>query len=165
MAKGNFEMKGMKEFMRELNSEIRKLKGRTHRGLIEAAIELWREAEPGTPIDTSNLNHSFFIVSFKTDGNQAPGATKSGEFKGEDAGKLKGDHAKVIQVASGAAKDLGSDTEPIVIFGYSANYAVFVHENVDATFSRPGAKARWLYAAMQKARGNMLKKIQQHAKF
>lgn len=159
MATADFKLKGVKKFMKELDREIKELKGRTLEGLIHAVIELQREAEPGTPIDVGNLRSSWFSVTYK---GEKIGIAK---FEGEDAGKLASHHNEIVQKAVQAAKGMGKDAQPIVLFGYTANYAVFVHENVDASFKRPGAKARWLYAAMQSARSKMLAKIHEHARF
>lgn len=154
-----FKIKGAKEFMRKLNKEIRELKGRTKKGLIEAAIILQRNAEPATPVDLSNLRHSWFIVTDTSVESSTPA------FTGEDSGDMKGRHKEITGKAKGLAKELGSDAEPIVIFGYSVNYAPFVHEAIDVSFKRPGAKARWLYAALQTSRAEMLEAIRKHARF
>lgn len=37
-----------------------------------------------------------------------------------------------------------------VVFGFSANYAVFVHENVGANFKRPGAGAKFFEASLKR---------------
>lgn len=148
--------------MKDLNKEIRALEGRTLEGLIHAVIELQREAEPGTPVDLGNLRASWFSVSFRGQEETGVGIV---EFKGEQSGVLKADHQKVTQAALSAAKSLGNPSQPIVIFGYTANYAVFVHENVGAKFNRPTARARWLYKAMQSAKGRMLEQIRIHARF
>ena len=155
----SFKLRGMKKFMRNFNDEVRKIRGRTHRGLIEAAIVLQRAAEPGTPIDTGNLRASWFIVSYKS----GPEVSVP-KFTGEDAGKLANNHTRVLSAAFSLAQGMGSFANPVVVFGYSANYAVFVHEAVDATFQRPTAHARWLYAAMQVSQDKMLDKIHQHAR-
>lgn len=160
MASGSFKLKGVDKFMRNFNKEIRDMRGRTLRGLIEAAIVLQRAAEPGTPIDTGNLRSSFFIVTL-TGGRESQRPV----FKGEEASDMKRDHEQVTAEAAALAQQLGSEKEPIVVFGYSANYAVFVHENVDASFKRPGAHARWLYAALQRKRPEMLETIREHASF
>lgn len=159
MATADFKLKGVKKFMKQLNQEIRDLEGRTLEGLIQAVIELQREAEPGTPIDVGNLRASWFSVTYKGE------SIGIAQFTGQDASSLKANHNKIIQQATQVVKQLGSDAQPVVLFGYTANYAVFVHENVDAKFKRPSARARWLYAAMQSARSRMLAKIHEHAKF
>jgi len=159
MAKSSFKLKGMDKFMKNMNKEITDLRGRTLEGLIDAIIILQREAEPGTPVDMGNLRSSWFSVTYKGD------SITIGRFKGDNAAQLQKNHSTVISRAEMAAKALGSDKKPIVMFGYTANYAVFVHENVDAKFKRPSARARWLFTALMNSRKDMLEAIRKKAEF
>ena len=43
-----------------------------------------------------------------------------------------------------------------LMIGFSANYAVFVHENMEATFSRPGAGPKFLEAALSRNKEEIL---------
>ena len=54
--------------------------------------------------------------------------------------------------------------QPMVILGFSASYATYVHENLGATFQRPGAGAKFLQAAVEKERDNILRVIREEAK-
>lgn len=159
MAKGTFKLKGVDKFMRNFDKEVRQLRGRTLDGMIAAVIELQREAEPGTPIDTGNLRASWFTVSIRGEEKTQIVVTKF-----EDS-QAQSNHRSVKARAQSAVKELNKFYQPVVLFGYTANYAVFVHENVDAKFKRPGAKARWLYLAMQTSRQKMLNAIAEKAKF
>jgi hypothetical protein len=62
------------------------------------------------------------------------------------------------------AYPLNLSVGPAVIFGHSANYAVFVHEMVGANFQRPGAGAKWLQAAIRNSKERTLKIIADNAK-
>ena len=132
MAKQITQLKGMKAVMERLNAEILKIKGRSLEGLIQAVILMRRDMEytaPSIPIDTGNLRASWFVVTVK-------GIEKgrSPDFKGDDANELRAKHSSFV----GEMKALASATkEPVVIMGFSANYAVFVHEMVGATFRQP----------------------------
>jgi len=53
---------------------------------------------------------------------------------------------------------------PGVVMGFSANYAVFVHEMVGANFSRPGSGARFFYAALKRNQKKILKIMQNNMK-
>jgi len=154
------EFKGMEKLMRNLNYEIRQIENRTHSGLLKAAIILQNEAEPGTPVDTSNLRHSWFTVSHKSTQNQAP---VKGGFKGPNASEMAANHSKTVSAASSAVRSVANDSRPVVLLGYTANYAAKVHESVDTKFHRPGAHARWLYLAMQTAQSKMLEAIRKDA--
>ena len=52
---------------------------------------------------------------------------------------------------------------PFLTMGYSANYAVYVHELVGATFQRPGAGAKWFQAAFRRNKDRILEVIRQEA--
>lgn len=162
MAKAGFELKGMDQLLRNLNKEISGLKKRTLTGLIRGAIVIMNEADKMVPIDTSNLRHSFFIVTFRSPKDHS---TIPNRFKGRDAGSMKAWHSKVIKSLAQIAKMTGSETYPMLIFGYSANYASFVHEKIDMTFRRPTAKPRWLFLAIQRNQDKILKEIQSEASF
>lgn len=148
--------------MRNFDKEVRALRFRTLDGLIAAVIELQREAEPGTPVDTGNLRASWFTVSIQGEEETQLVIEK---FKGDNAGTMQANRSKVVAAAQSVAKRLSKPYRPVVLFGYTANYAVYVHENLDAKFKRPGAKARWLYTALQNSREKMLSKIAEHARF
>lgn len=147
--------------MTNFNREVQALKGRTHRGMIEAIIVLQDDAEKMTPFDLGNLRSSWFTVSYKSNRNLIPVPDK---FKGKQSGVMQANHDNTIQAFQSMAKQIGSKENLLFIFGYSANYAAFVHENVDATFSRPNSRARWLYIAIQNSQAKMLQKIQEHSR-
>ena len=70
------------------------MKGKTLAGLISAAIVVRRKmasTPPLVPVDTRNLDHSWFVVTAKNinDGN-------SPSFKGEDKGEMVTKHQEVI---------------------------------------------------------------------
>lgn len=53
---------------------------------------------------------------------------------------------------------------PAVIFGHSANYAVWVHEMLGAHFQRPEAGPKWLQAAIRNSKERTLRIIRYNAK-
>lgn len=55
-------------------------------------------------------------------------------------------------------------TRPALMIGFSANYAVFVHENVGANFQRPGAGAKFFEASLNRNHKQILDIIKQEAK-
>lgn len=61
------ELKGVGVVMRNLNKEVNKIKGRSRKGLLQAAIYLRRrmdEVSPMIPVDTGNLRSSWFTEPF-----------------------------------------------------------------------------------------------------
>jgi len=151
----------MSTVMNNLNYEIRQLNGRTLEGLIDAVIILQRAADKSIPLDTGNLRASWFVVTSGSDN----GDMVIGKFKGPNASEMTQDFSSVTTQAKQVAKANGREWRPLVLFGYTANYAVFVHEKVDAKFKRPTAKARWLYSALKNNRKEMIEAIRKKAKF
>jgi hypothetical protein len=48
--------------------------------------------------------------------------------------------------------------------GFTANYAIFVHENMDAVFKRPGSGPKFLEKALERNQIKILKTIQTSTK-
>ena len=150
---------GLPTVLKNLNKEIKKMEGTTLKGLIRAAIIVRRDMEvtsPKVPVDTRNLDSSFFIVA--SDGNMASAAPV---FKGKHAGARTAEHSQVVSSSLGRAV---SAKRPTVVLGFSASYAWFVHENIGATFQRPGAGAKFFEAGLKRNTPKMLKIIAQEAK-
>jgi len=53
---------------------------------------------------------------------------------------------------------------PAVICGFSANYAVFVHEMIGAAFQRPGAGPKFFQSALRRNQDKILQIIWENAK-
>ena len=167
-ARKKFKLKGVDEFMKALTKEVHELKGRTLKGMLEGAIVIQRAAEPGTPIDVGNLRSSWFTISYRTQGDLSKGKPKprpkTPEQRAQTA-KVQAEHKTTVGAVQGGVSSIGNETHPVVAFGYSANYAAFVHEKIDAKFKRPKAHARWLYKAMQGSRAEVLEAIRKEASF
>jgi len=123
-------VKGFDVVMRNLNAEIKAMKVRAMKGLIEATIIIRRGTEtqePKIPVDTGNLRNSWF--------------TTTNSFQGS----------------------------PYVSFGYTANYAVFVHEMVDKggkgqiDWTRKGSGPKFFSSSIVDNRDEILKAIQQNS--
>ena len=164
MAKQITQLKGMNAVMANLNREILAIKGRSMKGLIEAVIIMRRDMEstsPLIPVDIGNLRASWFVVTSM--GGLTDGAAPN--FKGDRAGELRENHGRVI----GEVKALVSAVkEPVLIMGFSANYAVFVHEMVGGEggkidWSRPGSGAKFFEEALDRNKGLMLQIIRDNA--
>ena len=164
----DFKLKGIDKVLANLNKEIKKIEGRSLKGLIRGSIIVRRAMEkevPKTPIDTGNLRSSYFTVTNKggTPHGRSPNFTNKG-FDGKekkvDIAKLQVDHEKAVNKHKTNAKG----PTPFIIFGYSANYALFVHEDIGANFQRPGAGAKFFEVALQRNTKKILEVIAKEAK-
>ncbi|MDH7554329.1 MAG: hypothetical protein QHH74_11800 [Spirochaetota bacterium] len=140
-----------------LNEEIKKIKGRTQAGLIKAVNLIHQETEKGSvrvPVDLGNLKHSWFWVTAR---GRIGGSTA--KFVGKKAGRLAAGHASLKTEMLGEAKSLAIQYKgPFVIAGYSANYALWVHEMMESK----GYK--WFEIAIKSKQAEILKIIQDNAK-
>lgn len=122
MAKKGFTLKGMNKVTAELNKHIKQMPGNVTQGLIEGAIHIRRsmdKEEPKIPVDTNNLRSSFFVVTRKGT-TRGQGAT----FKGENAPEMASQHSSVITAHK---SEVTTSLRPLLIMGFSANYAFWVH--------------------------------------
>lgn len=131
-------VQGLDEVMARLNIELKRIHTLSTEGLVKAAIHIRRETEtvpPLTPVDLGNLRASWFIVTAK---GAAQDTMPSGTFRNKPgqknnlANRMRSDYVDHIsegQIIASAKKI------PMVIMGYSAFYAMYVHENIGADFS------------------------------
>lgn len=142
--KGGVKIEGIDTVMNNIHKELKHLEIKGLQGMIMAAVEIRRDMEntsPLIPIDVGNLRASWFVVTAL--GKAAPPAL----FQGENAGQMKSEHNQVMTTMQATTK---SFKHPVLIMGFSANYAVYVHENIGATFQRPEAGAKFFESALHR---------------
>lgn len=136
-------VQGLEEVVINLNRQIGLLRVKSERGLIMALLFVRRDMEKTeytTPVDLGNLRSSWFITAAK--GIEPPdNFNKSfvdvpNAKKPIKAARMAADHAAVTSAMSAEASAESKPWRRIVIAGYSAFYAVFVHENLTAHFKR-----------------------------
>ena len=147
-----------------LNLELKKVEGGTVEGLMEASIHVRRETEdvtPVTPVDKGNLRQSYFAAA--SNGKKVNDPVGSGRFKGPKASEMKADHSTLIGECKGIAS---TSKDPLVIMGYSANYAAPVHEMVGRRFHRRDKVAgpKWFETAVYRNRDKIVRIVADNAK-
>lgn len=136
-----------------LNREILKIKHRTNKGLLLAAIEIrqdMKDKPPLIPVEYGNLKASFFIVTKKSaDPSSQALQVKSAKFRKAETiqklAKLREGHKEVLAQAQEelTPHDIG------VMLGFSAYYAAPVHEIMGVAHINPGgAGAKFFQAAV-----------------
>jgi hypothetical protein len=164
------EVKGFDEVMKKLNLELLAIKNRTTGGLIKGAALVRNETETGearTPVDLGNLRASWFVVTAKS----VPVGQGTAKFNGPKVSRLLVDHVSTIQEAQSTIRAAGKENI-FIIAGYSAHYAVYVHEMIGANFKRKGkgknkgkdATFKWLQRAFNKHQNNIVKLVQENAR-
>lgn len=163
------KLKGLGKVLANLNKEVKKIEGRSLKGLIRGGILIRRDMEetaPIIPVDLGNLRASWFVVT--STGGVPTGRGR--EFKGEKASELISGHSKAISENKSLAKQSGM---PGIVMGFSANYATAVHENVGANFRQPtkgkrakagGAGPKFLEASLKRNTKKVLQVIGEEAR-
>lgn len=136
--------------MKQLNREIRQIERRTLQGMVEGAELIRADAQRITPVDTGNLKNSAFVVWPRG------GTGGGGSFRGEDSGRMSAEHSKAVADARRLA---GSDG---VVIGFSAYYAVYVHENEKAHHAGSG-EAKFLEKAVRRNENKVVIVIKRRA--
>lgn len=150
-------LKGMPKVLGNLNKELKGIKKRSLKGLIRAQIIVRRAMDkerPMIPIDWGNLRASWFVVT--NEGGVAEGHSAS--FR--NSSTMVGDHKSAIE----RNKAYIAGNNPSIIMGFSAHYAIAVHENIGATFKKEGAGAKFFEVALQRHSKEMLEVITKEAK-
>lgn len=157
MAATGFRVLGLETTLASMNKEVRRIKRRTRRGLIKAGFLIQREAQLLCPVEYGNLKASAFTVW----GGKAE-VTKpatAGGFKGPQATRTKTDHEIITR--SESAK-LRVTKEPQVEVGFTAFYAIYVHENMEA--KHPVGEAKFLEKAIARNQAQIVKVIADDAR-
>jgi hypothetical protein len=146
---------GMEKLMMNLNREVEKIKGKTMKGYIEVSILIRRSSEldtPTVPVDWGNLHNSFFTTAGKAESSES--------FKGPKSGELAAQHSAV---KAKYKAEVDKDPQPMMILGFSANYATFAHENMEAHFQRPGSGAKFLETSIMNNKQKIVSLIRENA--
>jgi len=160
MVGSGIRVKGLDETLAKLNKEVNNIKRRCRSGMVAGGFIIKRHAQKNCPVDTSNLKASAFVVFDKGKVLQAVHEIQVPNFKSErtikgsrgrdrrgryvagsvrtqkvDTQKLTAEHQRKIGQAEGAAFATG-----LVFVGFTAEYALFVHEDQEASHNVGGAK-------------------------
>lgn len=158
MGKGTIRLEGLNKVVERLKKDVSQEMGRLFEaGLIKASIIVRRDMEktsPKTPVDTSNLRASWFVVTRQT-------TQSNPAFTGADASKMNSDHSSAVAEMQGKA---GGSQKPILLMGFSARYATAVHEGLTKKggkmkFKRPGSGAKFFESAIDRNKKAMVEAI------
>lgn len=181
-SRGSTPIQGLRNVMLRINKEIDKIQGVTMTGLIKAAALVHNETEHGAvrvPVDMGNLRHSWFVVL--SSGMISSGGGKkrtieggSPSFTGSRAGEMAAHHSAMIAEMRMRAWTFSTINKgPFLFMGYTAPYAVYVHENVDVGpwdpvtktgFKRKKSGPKWFEIALNKHEANIIAIIRKNAR-
>lgn len=171
------QLEGLSTVLSNLNKALTEQRLNTKEGLTEAALIVKRDSMKGTPIDLGNLRNSAFIMVTDNEAdNQNPkfrqesfvnvrvskwGKENQSEKKrikktvGGEVNKLKTDHEAALIEGRNIVNSGKFRFNAIV--GYTANYALWVHE-MPAHYNFNSGSNKFLQKALLKNR-ERIKKI------
>lgn len=130
-------LEGLDDVLSAINRKIMKqYPEATLQGLLKYGVIVLADAQRRTPVDLGNLRHSGFIVWRK--GSATP--SKGRRFRGKGRSRMGRDHQIAKNLGKIRAVREGKKKRPGVMVGFSAHYAPFVHENVEASYNVGEAK-------------------------
>jgi len=159
------ELKGLSVVLKNLNKAISDIEFNTKEGLTEAALVVKHDSVKGTPIDLGNLRNSCFIMvtDSQTD-NPVPlfrqEKTEGGMIT-DDIQRLISDHERCISEARGIVAEGKNKFNAIV--GYTANYALWVHE-MPSHYNFNSGSNKFLEKALLKNKNRILRILVKYAK-
>ena len=129
--KKKFEIKGIKKITDNINKELDKMKGKAQSdGFMRVAMAVYQEMEYGSrkiPLDTGNLRASYFAAI-----KGSNGGANLGNGYVQNIKRTKKDTQHQQMVVSAARSAVQAQPYPNMIFGFAANYAFYVHEDLQA---------------------------------
>jgi hypothetical protein len=111
---------GLDKVLKNLNKELKKLEERSQKGVTKAALFLRARSQEKVPVVTGNLKNSAFVTWPGGADNTSP------SFKGPEAEDMTEQHSASVGMSRIRTKQ---GDQPKAEVGYSALYAVVVHEN------------------------------------
>ena len=148
-------LEGLPRVLKNLNKEIAKIEGVAIAGLLEAGLFIKAQSGKVIPVEYGNLKGSCYVIA--SDGSKD---NSTPEFSGPKAAEIAAEYS--IE-KSKAHTRMKKETMPTAEIGYTASYAIFVHENLEAEH-RIGKQAKFLQNAMENNHNRILSIITKRAK-
>lgn len=154
---------GLEKTLKSLAKKIRDIRLYNRKGLIKAGLFIQAEAQRRTPVLTGNLRASAFTVWNRSEGKNKQPRFKDATPDGKkiDTEKLSSEHAAAVAEASGRVAG-STDIDPEVMVGFSAAYALPVHEVTEAKHTV--GQAKFLQSAIAENQDAIVKIISKEVK-
>ncbi len=141
---------GMKKTMARMLSYQKTSIDNVRKGLGRVGLRIQRGSQKRCPVEFGNLKTSAFTMSKNFDPPRP-------SWKGEaDSGDLNAAYSEATDYARQKIKknDRGMISDPTVVVGHGANYALFVHENLQA--SHKVGEAKFLERSVQENQASVV---------
>lgn len=116
------ELQGLREVTKTLNDRLNAITKGAASGLVQGALLIRREAQKNAPVVIGNLKNSAFVLTSRE-------IISTPNFKGKQAIQMSIRHENSILKHRA---EIQVSQVPLVIVGFTAAYAPYVHENPNA---------------------------------
>jgi len=138
-------LRGLNRVVANLNYAIKKIEGRSLRGLQIAVAHVRKEMDTVMP-----------MIPIGPTAGQVKALKKQGIYREQGTGNLR---------ATWFAIPVNLPAGPAVICGFSAGYAVYVHEMIGAVnWTRPGSGPKFFQSALRRNQDKILQIIWENAR-
>lgn len=139
-----YPIQGMEKVLRNLNRVSRRVEGRTKSGLVQAGLLVFRDAKKMAPRDLGNLWNSGYVVWHKPALTAEEFAKQLDKlpFTGRQRARLTAEREQIMLEDTAKAIRAATHHEFIVVIGFTANYAIYVHEDLEASHPPKRVKRR-----------------------
>lgn len=150
-----------------LNKKIREIEGACTAGLIEAAVAVRSRMEaeiPYIPLDLGNLRASWFVVTKRAEKTPPPDWEEgpSKRYGKANIAKLAADHKEAVEMGK---KDAHKFRGPAIAMGFSASYALAVHEMpADRNWSKVGSGPKFFQSHFYRSHYEIVQTIRNSAR-
>lgn len=126
---------GMEKVLKNLNRVSRRVEGRTKSGLVQGGLLIFRDAKKMAPRDLGNLWNSGYVVWHKPALTAEEFAKQLDKlpFTGIQKARLTAEREQIMLEDMAKAIRAATHHEFIVVIGFTANYAIYVHEDLEAS--------------------------------
>ncbi len=122
---------GLDKVLRNLNKQTKVIQGKTRKGMTIVALKIRRDAVRLTPIQTGNLRGSAYtIVGGGVAAKSEVNSTSDFVTSDKSGRQVAAEHQSVIDSKKRTQR------EPYAIIGFTAHYALMVHERLKAAGRR-----------------------------
>lgn len=123
----NTNIEGLDTVLLRMHRELEGVVQGSLKGLVALGLFILSESGRLVPVDVGNLRASGYLM-WENGAESSPGG-----FKGGDAAEMSANHTNVKTIAKFRVR---MSKEPVVLVGYSAYYAIYVHEDLTANHNK-----------------------------
>ena len=151
-------VEGLEDVLKTLNAQIKLIPFRTLKGMISAGLTIQRRAQKLVPVDSGNLKASAFTTWATKASSSSPSFRQGKKGRKVDTAKLAADHAQVV-AQSKASLSSQVFLHPEVEVGFTANYAIYVHQDKEAKHPK-GGEWKFLQKALVQGQADIMRAIE-----